>query len=270
MADSPQGGTFDHEEAEEANSSPNLEEIHKILMNIQASTNQLLQDNKVLTKGYEELKSSMEYHSSVVDELTKANGKLLQEVKCLESSLSQANTNIDELKVEKDKLRADLEVLEQKQDEMEQYQRKYNVEIHGIPESPDEEVDQLIVKLAESINVDIDYDDLDIAHRIPSRAKIRPIIVKFKAYEDKSNFYAARSKLKYLKVNDHDFNGASSIYINENLTSHRKSLYADVRKRAKQNRWFASWTSDGKILVRKEKGGKIYRIRKEADLEFLY
>jgi len=66
----------------------------------------------------------------------------------MESSLSQANTNIDELKVEKDKLRADLEVVEQKQDEMEQYQRKYNVEIHGIPESPDEELDQLIVKLA--------------------------------------------------------------------------------------------------------------------------
>jgi len=122
----------------------------------------------------------------------------------------------------------------------------------------------------QSINVDIDYDDLDIdiVHRLPSRAKIRPSIVKFKAYEDKSNFYAARGKLKYL--NDHDFNGASSIYINENLTSLRKSLYADVRKRAKQNRWFASWTSDGKILVRKEKGGKIYRIRKEADLEFLY
>ena len=82
---------------------------------------------------------------------------------------------------------------------------------------------------------------------------MRPIIVKFLAYFDKKELYEARRKLRTLKDTEDKFNGATRIYINaENLTTSRKILYTEVRKRVKQNNWFASWTYDGNIFVKKE------------------
>jgi len=67
-----------------------------------------------------------------------------------------------------------------------------------------------------------------------------------------------------------NLNGATKIYINENLTAPRKTLFAEVRKRVKQNKWHSTWTLDGKIFVKKDKDGQIQKVTKQVDLEDLY
>jgi len=167
-------------------------------------------------------------------------------------------------------LRCKLEELDNHQDDMEQYQRKHNLEIHGIPEKRDENLEIIVKNLGQALDVEINYSDIDIVHRLPSKSAIRPIIVKFSSYNEKHELYAARRKLRSLIDAEDRFNGAKTIYINENLTRQRKKLFAEVRKRVKLNRWYGAWTKDGKIFLRKEKEGRNTRIKQEVDLEDLY
>ena len=47
-----------------------------------------------------------------------------------------------------------LQDLEEKCDDIEQYSRKFNLEIHGIPEEEDEDVGQIILQVATKIDAD--------------------------------------------------------------------------------------------------------------------
>jgi len=59
------------------------------------------------------------------------------------------------------------------------HQRRNNLEINGIPEVPNEDLYEVFIKLAARVGVKIDKTQLDIIHRVPTRAsKPKPIIVK--------------------------------------------------------------------------------------------
>ncbi|KAK3730305.1 hypothetical protein QZH41_004516 [Actinostola sp. cb2023] len=162
-----------------------------------------------------------------------------------------------------------IEWLETKIDDLEAQSRKYNIEIHGIPQTEDEDLEETTIKVAESVGVVLDEDDIDIVHRLYSKAQIKPILVKFKSHKTKNELYQARRKLRDVKASE-TFNGAVAVYINENLTAFRRRLYGEVRKRAYQNKWYRTWTLDGKIFVCKEKGERSIRINHHGDLESIY
>ncbi len=69
---------------------------------------------------------------------------------------------------------------EEKYDDIERYSRKFNLEIHGIPERKEEDICQIILELAEVINADVWGDDTEICNRLyKAEGKSGPIIVKF-------------------------------------------------------------------------------------------
>jgi len=196
---------------------PTLEDIFAVLMDVQSKTNALLKDTKSLKNDYEELKTSLNYQCNVVEDLIKDNKTLKAQVQHLTGALNESN---EELKGEQKKI----ELLEDKHDELEMYSRKHNIEVHGIPESSEEDLEKVMIKVAEIVGIDIDVDDIDIVHRLPSKAKPRPIIVKFKSHKTKQSIYLARRKLRGITSHSSELNGANAVYINENLTySRRKS-----------------------------------------------
>ena len=54
-------------------------------------------------------------------------------------------------------------------DELEQYDRRQYLELQGVPEMPNEDVTQITMKLASSIGVDLDKEEILIAHRLPQK-----------------------------------------------------------------------------------------------------
>lgn len=114
---------------------------------------------------------------------------------------------------------------------MNQYQRKYNFEIHSIPDKSEEDLESMI-EVAKIIEVgnEIDENDIDIVRRLPSRLNARPIIVKFRNYDAKKTLYEARWKLKDYKGKNAELDETDRIFINENLTKQRRVLFAEVRK----------------------------------------
>ena len=127
---------------------------------------------------------------------------------------------------------AEIEELYDLQDALEQYTRK---KLHGVPESAFTSTEDIIFKLAEAINVDINPNDVAISHKL-HRKGIKPIIVKFKSHEVKARMY---KELKHVRVSDLSPDSTAAtrvesgrIYLNENLTSYRR----DILKQANQKR----------------------------------
>ena len=71
--------------------------------------------------------------------------------------------------------------LEFDHDAPEQYTRKFNVEVHGIPECEGENLADIIIKIGQKISFDITSQDIDIVHR-KKTPTTKPIVVRFTSY----------------------------------------------------------------------------------------
>ena len=162
--------------------NPSLLDVWNALNRIENNTTCLIKDIKDLQKNYNELQKSLEFSQAKIDELTKSNFDLQAKVKGLEKTKTdikkelesnavkaskQAETSCSKLKEMASNLQKIDEqtmLLETKLDDLEQYTRKFNLEICGIPEDEDEDLEDTIIKLSECLNVDVRVKDIDIVH----------------------------------------------------------------------------------------------------------
>ena len=87
-----------------------------------------------------------------------------------------------------------------------------------------------VITLGNALNVTIRRDDIDICHTLftgRNTSKLRPIIVGFKSYRTKKEFYGVRKSLKNQNMS-HTFQGSGIVYVNENLTRMRRQLFVKV------------------------------------------
>jgi len=135
-------------------------------------------------------------------------------------------------------------------DEAEQYSRRSCLRISGIPETPEENTDDLIIKLAQACGTQLTLSDIDRSHRVRpkhtrSSSTSRPnvIIVKFVSYRSRSSFLRGKSKLK----ESADYRG---VFINEDLTRQRADLLHNARLLVKNKTILSAWSYDGRIFIK--------------------
>lgn len=134
------------------------------------------------------------------------------------STINQQNVTIallNESLVEKDaqistmgddiaRLTHNQDIMRRKVDDLEQYGRRYSVRINGIPTKADGESED-VKKIVEDCCTDMDTPfiaaKIDRAHRIGqvttdrrTKKKVQPIIVKFRSWESRTDFFRARPK----------------------------------------------------------------------------
>lgn len=178
----------------------------------------------------------------------------------IDDKLSQLHQDNARLNDENEKLKERVVKLESAMDETEQYSRRNNLRISNIAESDDENTDQLVLKVAEILEVSLTPIDIDRSHRV-GRKGIKPrrdIIVKFGTYRARERLFKNRAKLK-----DSEMNG---VYINEDLTKRRSEILYQARRRAKSGALRGAWSFDGRILV-KDHEDKTHRITSTEQLD---
>ena len=138
------------------------------------------------------------------------------------------------------------------QDDLEQYTRKNSLEIHGVPEPAYTSTEEVVLKLAGAINVDINPEDIEISLKL-NRKGVKPIIVKFQNHKVQSRLYKARTKLKNVRVSDSfPFSTAATIvaseriYLNGNLTSYSRELLKQANRKRKDD--VSAWSIDRFLL----------------------
>lgn len=135
-----------------------LAEIWKVLNNIQENTNKQ-EEHKVIREQCNYLQQSLEFHIAKMEKLATENKELKAEVNSLKPEIRLANK-------ERDQLCVDLGTAINQIDDLEQYTRRHNLEIHGIPEQTGENLAEQAITLGKALNVTIRDDDIDICHRL--------------------------------------------------------------------------------------------------------
>ena len=181
-------------------------------------------------------------------------------VKAITSAVSTAvdkatlrieNRLADELKSTKvavEKVKRETQKQAFEMDKLEQYSRRENVKISGIPVREDENTNQLVVELASKVGVDLKEDDISVSHRLPQRNPNRPkpILVKFVRRDKKTALMKAKKTLRTRSDLKH-------IYIDEDLTRMRSTILRELRK---EDRTKNCWSIDGKILCKVTENGQ--------------
>ena len=113
----------------------------------------------------------------------------------MQKSLKKSDQKIEELKIENEKLKQTLNINTLEIDNLQQYSRRENIRIHGIPEPKGKKDDgeEVVMKLAEKLGINMESYDIKRAHRMGRkrlpRAKQRPIIARFVKYRHRNEVF---------------------------------------------------------------------------------
>jgi len=162
-------------------------------------------------------------------------------------------------------------------DDLEQYTRRNSLEIHGIPDDCYSSTEEVVLKLAAVLNVNVNPSDIEITHKLKRRGNnSSPVIVKFISHKVETSLYKDRVKLRNVKVLD-VFPGYSNavraeeprIFLNKNLTNYRRGLVSRANQMNRDGLLTSFWTIDGKIFAKTLPSGDPVRIFIDYDLDAL-
>lgn len=200
-----------------------------------------------------ELKDSVNYCSKTCDgvnDLRKDYAALREEIKQL-ISVNQ-------------KLTEENDRLSRRVDELEQYQRLNNLEIRGVAEEKD--AVKIVEKIGEVLDVNISENDIDACHWVPTpKAGVQNIVVRF-VQRSKRNDLLSKARKKTFTCTDLELSSNDPVYVNEHLTQKNKKLLSAARQKKKEVNWKFVWTSNGRILARKDETSRVIRIASLDDL----
>ena len=227
-----------------------------------------------------------------LETLKDSNNQVLLELKKfseLNQSLQKEVSDLREIVKQKDAAIGDLRKrvtdIEASLDEHEQYSRRNTLRVTGIPF--DEEED-LTCKMLSVFNTRLQLKspltvaNIDRIHRVGDpEISNRPVLVKFATYEARHRVYSKRKLLRKQPLptpnEDSDETSHSSphqdendpdpvpIYINEDLTKLRATLFWKARSLVKNHKLKSSWTVDGKFFVQ-DTYGRVKMVKSDIEL----
>lgn len=200
--------------------------------------------------------------------------KKIDQLLTLENMIDNMKTEIKteikkiEEKFEK-KLKEKDEEIQQLKDlvhDMEQYGRNRNLELHNVPEISGENLEKIVCKIGEKLQVEMKKEDIEVVHRIKSRNSKQPppIIVQFTNRRKRNELL--EQKRRKLTTGDIGMDRNDKIYINENLSPYFKNLFWQTRQWAQVNNYKFVWFRGGKLFIREREGSSIVQIKRESDL----
>jgi hypothetical protein len=153
---------------------------------------------------------------------------------------------------------------------LEQYSRNHNFEISQVQEDDHENLEDIVLTLADKMRIPLTKGDIEVVHRLPAKqGKIRSIIVQLASRKTRDEFIKKKNEFR-LTNKDVVTNGKDAkIYINENLTPYNKALLFKTKTLAKEKGFSFAWFRFGKILLRKSEGSPVIKISAESDLDKL-
>ena len=158
-----------------------------------------------------------------------------------------------------------------KLDALEQYGRRQNLEIVGIPVTSNEDTNAIVQEIAELLLVRISSKDISTSHRLHTKSKSNPtpIFVRFVNCDVRNRIYNNRENARNADFTKLSIKGVEKIFINENLTYLKKKLFWKSKQKAKEAGYKFFWTMNGNVFVRKLEDDKPILIKNEQDLDLI-
>ncbi|KAF0294022.1 hypothetical protein FJT64_000789 [Amphibalanus amphitrite] len=155
--------------------------------------------------------------------------------------------------------------------ELEQYSRRLCVNVSGVPETPNESTDQIIMDLGKMAGVTVTPADLDRTHRIGKGTGGSPriIIARFTNFSKRQEFYNSRRELRKprpVRGSVVSTESAGKTFISDNLTRDNQHTMYVARCLKKEGKLHSAWTDVGRMKIRLREGGPTKIIRSLEEL----
>ncbi|XP_064467513.1 uncharacterized protein LOC135378411 [Ornithodoros turicata] len=157
----------------------------------------------------------------------------------------------------------ELDAVKRDLNNLEQYGRKNNLEIHGLSYAPNEDLVEKLGQVAAVLGVSKpDTSTIESVHRLPAKlGKVPAIIARFVNRSVCEHWLMNRKKLRAQKIDGHD------VYINENMTAVNRAVFYKARILGRELQFKFVWNRHGTTYMRKDESDKVHRITCAADLD---
>lgn len=166
-------------------------------------------------------------------------------------------------------LKSELKMVKEDMQRIDNNSNNCKIEIHGIPQQQNENINEIILKIAENFDQQIKTEDIDEAYRTKQNKENRknvPIVISFVRKSVKEKFLLMRRK-RSLFTDEIGFTDIrNQIFINEYLSKKRKELFWRTKEVKIDKKYKFLWTKNGNIFIRKTENSGIIRIDSEEDL----
>ncbi|KAL1448407.1 hypothetical protein WDU94_012390 [Cyamophila willieti] len=183
--------------------------------------------------------------------ITKAMEKVIKttirnEMELLRKQLDEQKQKVAQLEANNIELSKNNIEMSKQVNDLQQYIRRENVLITNYPHSENENIENIVCKLGEKIGVPINFkQDVQAAHRNPSRNAIQPIIVRF-VNRQLRNKFVQTGRTKKLR------HGDNYVYFNDHLTPMNSKIFFEARSLYKAKKLKGAWTSNGTVMIRRD------------------
>ena len=212
-----------------------------------------------------EIKQSINFMSAKFDEIHEEISKVKEEMKVI--------------KKENIMLKEENENLSFRLNEAEQYSRRENIVIYGIPDTQGENLYEIVKSISKVTGAENYDDDISITHRLPtSKGKTRPIVIRFskrhsrdewlKLFKEETKRHNVGFGIPLKKISDR-FQSTGVVTAGDHLTPWTRNLFQKTKEATKDLRYKYAWIRDSKIYVRKNESSAAKRILDYYDLDKL-
>lgn len=212
-----------------------------------------------------------EMFKQILLELKQINSRIdniEQKVTNIEDSLEFHTKEVDQLKAEVTEIKSNYPITQRKVEDLELQNLHKSVEIQGIPHESNENLNEIIVKMAEKKNLPIGTPNIDIAYRNKNN---KSVYVKFLQTHVRQTFLGAfKGQENQISAKDLGYRSNSNlIYVNEQLSFETRRLFFLTRKFKIDHGYKYAWTVKQKVYLRKADNSPAIRIKVEDDLSSL-
>ncbi|XP_046666466.1 uncharacterized protein LOC124358216 [Homalodisca vitripennis] len=191
---------------------------------------------------------------------------IIEEIKALREENRVTKRELSEVKKRLVRSEDDVKSLTERLNDLDQYGRRVNLEIQGVPvrgeKLEDEKTEDVVRDLAGEINVPYVPEQIHKLHRLQRRNDDRPpaIMIQFMTSTARDTWLLAGKKARLS-----DKSSGQKIYFNENLTYFFKGLLKEAKSRARIHNHRFVWFKNGKIMVKKNEEDRNIIVIKTLD-----
>lgn len=216
--------------------------------------------------------------SEVNTQLVTINGRMdgfNEAINHLKKENEERKNESKNLQEENTSLKEQLQELKNEFTDLQQYTRRNNVEIAGIPTTRDEDIYAVLKGLANYIGIAFKREEISVAHRLPvrrsngpeDRGRVPSIIVSFISRTTKEAWRNAAKGKKLYAEELHSSLPPGRIFINDHLSPHNKAVLGKARRLVREKKLAGAWSWDCRVLVKWSAEERPFRVWALEDLD---
>ena len=211
--------------------------------------------------------------SDIADDFSRHKDEIISQLR--EENINLKN-ELEKVKTELKKKGDDLIEVERDVIDLQQYVRRNNVEICGIPDSVENKnLEKTVVKIAEIIGVDVKSNDIEACHRLAKRRNEggpKRTIVRFVNRKNCESLLRNKKKLNYDETKNklNHIGIRNNLFINSNLSPYNKFLWGKCKHLHEEGMIDRFWVYNGSLHVAELNDDEGLKIGHLKDLENLF